>query len=176
MKTGGLDASAPSAPGVVVNIATQSGTNRIRGASGLAVTPRSWIGDNTPTGTSAINGACRRWTRHSAGRFGRTPPAYHGSFRYSNRKTGIFRDETTINNLRGLVPGFAAVRQREPRRGTDFIKGTTQLSSKHQLLGFWQRDINPEDSASANSGARFSSTAWGGTGYAARLRRSGATR
>ena len=55
VKTGGLDASAPLGTGVVVNIATQSGTNRIRGASGLAVTPRSWIGDNTPTGTSAIN-------------------------------------------------------------------------------------------------------------------------
>ena len=40
---------------VVVNIATQSGTNKLKGNSAMAFTPRSWNGDNTPTGTSAIN-------------------------------------------------------------------------------------------------------------------------
>ena len=55
VKTGGLDASAPLGTGVVINIATQSGTNTVKGSGAMAFTPRSWNDDNTPTGTSAIN-------------------------------------------------------------------------------------------------------------------------
>ncbi len=50
-----------------------------------------------------------------------------------------------------------------------FGKVTTQLSSKHQLLAFYQRDINPEESSSATTAREFSATAFGGSAYNARL-------
>jgi hypothetical protein len=167
VKTGGLDASAPLGTGVVVNIATQSGTNRLKGAGATAITPKSWNGDNTPTGTSAIN-ELFQVDASLGGPIVKDRAWYYGSFKYTHRETGIFRDSITLNNLRALVPGFEPF-DNESNTKYYFAKATTQLSPKHQLLAFWQRDINPEDSNFATSGSPFSSTAFGGSGYNARL-------
>src|SRR5690606_13530412 len=74
----------------------------------------------------------------------------------------------TLANLRALVPGFEPF-DNESTFNYYFAKGTVQLNPRHQLLGFYQRDINPEESAGATSAGRFSSTAFGGSGYNLRL-------
>ena len=167
IKTGGLDAAAPLGTGVVVNIATQSGTNALKGAAAMAITPRSWNGDNTPTGTSAIN-ELFQLDGSLGGPVIKNRAWYYGSLKYTHRETGIFRDQITLNNLRALVPDFEPF-DNESNTKYYFAKVTTQLSPRHQLLAFWQRDINPEDSNFATSGGQFSATAFGGTGYNARL-------
>lgn len=64
----------------------------------------------------------------------------------SSRTTGIFRDGTTVANLRAIVPGW------EPFDNSSSLnyylaKGTVQLNPRQQLLAFYQRDINPEEGA-----------------------------
>ena len=167
VKTGGLDASAPLGTGVVVNIATQSGTNTIRGSGAMAITPRGWNGDNTPSGTSAIN-ELFQVDASIGGPIRRDRAWYYGSYKYSHRATGIFRDAITLNNLRAIVPDFEPF-DNESNLSYYFAKGTVQLNPRHQLLAFYQRDINPEESASPNHADRFSATAFGGSGYNARL-------
>ena len=39
IKTGGVDASAPTAMGMVINVATRSGTDQLRGSAAIAVAP-----------------------------------------------------------------------------------------------------------------------------------------
>jgi hypothetical protein len=167
VKTGGIDASAPLGTGVVVNIATQSGTNLVKGSGAMAITPRSWNGDNTPNGTSAINEIFQA-EGGLGGPIVRDRAWFYGTYRYSDRTTGIFRDAITLNTMRGIVPGYEPF-DNESTFHYYFAKGTTQLNSRHQLLGFYQRDINPEESASANFAERFSATAFGGSGYNLRL-------
>lgn len=167
IKTGGVDASAPLGTGVVVNIATQSGTNVIMGNGAVAFTPRSWNGDNTPSGTSAINEVMQA-DASLGGPILRDRAWFYGTVRFTRRTTGIFRDEETLNNIRKVVPGFEPF-DNESDLTYYFAKATTQLSPRHQLLAFWQRDINPEQSAAATDAAQFSATAFGGTAYTARL-------
>jgi hypothetical protein len=167
VKTGGIDASAPLGTGVVVNIATQSGTNRLTGSGAVAFTPRSWNGDNSPSGTSAINELLQGDVA-LGGPIVRDRAWYYGSMRYTKRTTGIFRSEQTLANVRKVVPSFEPF-DNESELAYYFLKGTTQISSRHQLLAFWQRDINPEQSSAATDAEPFSATAYGGDAYSARL-------
>lgn len=167
VKTGGLDASAPLGTGVVLSLATQSGTNVLSGSAVTAFTPRSWIGDNTPTGTSAINETFQI-DASLGGPILKNVAWFYGTYRHAKRTTGIFRDATTVGNLRAVVPDWQPF-DNESTLNYYFAKGTVALSSKHQLLAFYQRDINPEQSAGATAAARFSATAFGGSAYNARL-------
>ncbi|MDQ3170254.1 MAG: TonB-dependent receptor [Acidobacteriota bacterium] len=167
VKTGGIDASSPLGTGVVVNIATQSGTNTIRGSGAMAFTPRSWNGDNTPNGTSAINEIFQA-DAALGGPIVRDRAWFYGTVRLTKRTTGIFRSEQILNNLRKVVPEFEPF-DNESQLAYYFAKGTMQVSPKHQLLAFWQRDINPEQSSAATDAQRFNATAFGGAAYTARL-------
>jgi hypothetical protein len=167
VKTGGLDASAPLGTGVVVSLATQSGTNQLKGSMATAATPRSWNGDNTPTGTSAIN-EIFQFDASLGGPIKKDLAWYYGTYRHSRRTTGIFRDATTVNNLRAIVPGWEPF-DNESSLNYYFAKGTMQLSSRHQLLAFYQRDINPEESSVPTAASKFSATAFGGAAYNARM-------
>ena len=56
VKTGGVDASAPLGVGVIINIATPSGTNRFKGAASTIYQSKSWNGNNAaPGGQSVYN-------------------------------------------------------------------------------------------------------------------------
>jgi len=167
VKTGGIDASAPLGTGVVVNIATQSGTNVVRGSGAIAFTPRSWNGDNTPSGTSAINEIFQA-DAALGGPIVQNRAWFYGTVRFTRRTTGIFRSAEILDDLRKVVPAFEPF-DNESQLAYYFAKGTVQLSPRHQLLAFWQRDINPEDSSVATDAAPFSATAFGGTAYTARL-------
>ena len=167
VKTGGLDASAPLGTGVVVSMATQSGTNQLKGSLASAFTPRSWNGDNTPTGTSAIN-EIFQVDASLGGPIRKDRAWFYGSYRHSRRTTGIFRDATTVNNLRAVVPGWESF-DNSSVLNYYFAKGTMQVSPRHQLLAFYQRDINPEESASPTDASAFSATAFGGSAYNVRL-------
>lgn len=167
VKTGGIDASSPLGTGVVVNIATQSGTNVFRGSAASAFTPRSWNGDNTPSGTSAVN-EIFQVDAALGGPIVRNRAWFYGSTRYTKRTTGIFRSEQIIDNIRKVVPSFEPF-DNESSLAYYFAKATVQVSPKHQLLAFWQRDINPEQASAATDAQRFNATAFGGDAYTARL-------
>jgi len=54
VKTGGADATSPAGLGVVFNVTTRVGTNRLSGTAGVHHQNRGWNADNDPRGIPAI--------------------------------------------------------------------------------------------------------------------------
>src|SRR5262245_52119793 len=57
VKTGAIDASSPSAMGMVINMATPTGGNQFHGVASLLYSPRKLNDNNTPGGDSALSEA-----------------------------------------------------------------------------------------------------------------------
>jgi hypothetical protein len=167
VKTGAIDASAPLGSGVVVNIATPSGTNTIRGAAGTYFTPESWNDSNTPDGTSSDR---EIWQVETSigGPIVKERLWYYGAYRYSRRSLGISRDEKLLNDLTALQPGFVPF-PNEGRLSYYFLKGDAALSSNHQASGFWTRNINPEDANRVSNAESFENQSLGGDAIGGRL-------
>src|SRR5207248_6252918 len=90
-----------------------------------------------------------------------------GSFRYSDRETGLFRTAAQIASLSAIDSTFTPF----PNGGKNkyyYAKVTAQLSSKHQVYAFYQRDFNPEVAAFPTESKPFDITAFGGNGIGAR--------
>jgi hypothetical protein len=149
IKTSGVDASSPLGTGGIINIATASGTNRVKGAATLALQPRRWNDSNTPGGTSST--VDQRQLDLSIG----TPIVKDrlwafAAYRYANISSGVSRTAAQVALLQSVVKGFI------PFDNTNtghfpFAKLTSQLSNSHQLSGFYQRDVNPTSSADATA-------------------------
>lgn len=166
IKTAGLDASAPLGLGGVVNVATASGTNQLRGAGTLFFQPRQWNASNTPGGTSSTIDQTQ--LDLSAGApFMKDHLWGFGAYRYTDASSGVSRSPAQLDALRGLVPGFA------PFDSTNlahfwFAKVTAQLSPSHQISSFYQYDVNPVSFADPVT-ENQRSEATGGTGVSVRL-------
>ncbi len=69
VKTGGLDASAPLGTGVIVNMATKTGTNAFHGSASMLYQNNSWNGNNAAAGgtpqTIALSQPDCRWAVRS---------------------------------------------------------------------------------------------------------------
>ena len=167
IKTAGVDAAAPLAQGMVINIATPSGTNDLRGSIAAVYTARGWNGNNTPGGTpvsmetiqpdGALGGPIKKGVAW-----------YFGTFRYTQRATGISRNATLLENLRALVPSFEPF-DNEGRLRYYSVKVNTRVGPNHQFQVLTQRDLNREDANFQVNGGNFELTAQGGSTHAARL-------
>ncbi len=141
IKTAGVDASAPLGIGGIVNIATSSGTNTVKGAATFFVQPLAWNASNTPGGTSST--VDQRQLDLSLGApIVKDRLWAFGSYRYTDATTGVSRTAAQLDALRLLVPQF------EPFGNSNtahfwFAKLNAQLHASHQLSGFYQRDVNP---------------------------------
>jgi len=167
--TGGSDASAPLGVGVVINVVTASGTNRYTGAANLVYQARAWNGNNNPGGTSAVYQLVQP-DISLGGPVVRDQVWFFGSARYIYRNTGIARTATQLTNLDGLSPGFTPF-DNTARDKYYFAKITAQLSQRHQLSGFYQRDLNPETGDAPTDQKVFAGavTAFGGNAVSARV-------
>jgi len=167
IKAGGVDASTPIGAGAIVSVVTQSGTNRLNGAAGIAYQGSSWNADNSPGGTSttfeivqpdvSLGGpirADRAW--------------FFGVYRFMNNSLGVSRTATQLANLRALVPEFQPFTS-DTQASYYFGKVTAQLTRSHRLEGFWQSDHSPEDFAGAITGGKFFQRELGGIGTSLRL-------
>ena len=103
--TGGSDASAPLGVGVVINVATPSGTNRFTGAANMVYQAESWNGNNNPGGTSAVYQLAQP-DFAVGGPIEKDRVWIFGAARYVYRNTGIARTSTQLANLSALSPGF----------------------------------------------------------------------
>jgi len=94
VKTAGVDAASPLAVGMVINIATPSGTNQLRGSAAAVYTAKAWNGDNNPGGTPV---AARVFQPDVAvgGPVVKDRAWFFASMRYSDRSTGVSRDATS---------------------------------------------------------------------------------
>ncbi len=166
VKTAGVDASAPLGEGGIINIATASGTNRVKGAATFSLQPLSWNASNTPGGTSAAVDQ-RQIDLSLGGPIKKDHVWGFGSYRGINTSVGISRTAAQLDALRALVPGFT------PFDSTNvsnlwFAKLTAQRSSSHQFAAFIEHDVNPTTFADAVTAAPRDE-ATGGTGASLRL-------
>jgi hypothetical protein len=166
VKTGAVDASTPIGAGAILSVVTQSGTNQLRGAAGIAYGARRWNGNNAPGGTAAafqivqpdaaIGGPIRKdrvW--------------FFGAYRFTDNSVGLSRTATQLANLRALVPGFEPFTS-DTTASYYFGKVSSRLG-RSGLEGFWQQDHSPEDLADASLAGIFGSRVFGGTATGARM-------
>jgi Carboxypeptidase regulatory-like domain/TonB dependent receptor len=166
IKTAGVDASSPLGIGGIINIATTSGTNTVRGLATVLVQPREWNSSNTPGGTS--NTIDQTQADLSLGAPVRRDRLWaFAAYRYADITSGASRTASQLDALRGLVPGFT------PFDATNtahfwFAKVTAQFSPAHQMTGFYQYDVNPALVVDP-IGVNPSLEALGGSGASVRL-------
>lgn len=168
VKTGAVDASAPIGVGVVVNVATQTGTNRFKGAAGLVLTPRQWNGNNADAGGSVATNKLTQPEASLGGPILKDKAFFFGAFRYSRQTLGIARDAAQIGYLQALQSGFKPF-DNENRFYYEYIKGTSQVTPNHQLVGFFQNDMSPQDANWYYNGSDFERTSYGGKAFGLRL-------
>ena len=166
IKTSGVDASSPLGIGGIVNIATASGTNQLRGAVTASFQPLKWNGSNTPGGTSST--VDQRQADLSLG-FPLLKDRLwaFGAYRYTDITTGVSRTAVQIATLQALVPAFRPTDGLN-RANFSFAKLTAQVSAAHQLSGFYQRDANPVEQVFATTAQSYNQ-ATGGAAAAIRL-------
>jgi hypothetical protein len=166
IKTAGVDASTPLGLGGIINIATASGTNRVRGVGSIAVQPRAWNATNNPDGTSSTVDQAQA-DASLGGPVLKDRVWFYGAYRYTDATTGVSRTPVQLEALHALVPAYAPFDSVNAAHFW-FAKGTAQLSGRHQLSGFFQRDNNPATIVDP-VGVRATEEATGGTGASLRV-------
>ena len=167
VKTGGVDASAPLGVGVVINIATPSGTNKFRGGASLVYQAQGWSGNNAAKGGQSVYNKVTMPDVSLGGPIVKDKVFFFGTFRYADRETGLFRTGTQIANLSAMDPTFTPF----PNGGKAkyyYAKVTAQPNTNHNFYVFYQRDFNPELAAFPTESKPFDITAFGGNGVGAR--------
>jgi hypothetical protein len=168
VKTGGSDAASPIAMGAITQIATKSGTNQLKGSGGFIFTSKSWNGNNAGPGESPAITEVFQPDLSLGGPIARDKAWFFGSFRYVRRNVGISRDASQLAALNAFKPGFDPFTN-DSRSKYYFLKGTAQLTPKHQLTAFYQYDLNPDETNWAYSADKLNVSAFGGNGVSSRL-------
>lgn len=168
VKTGGVDASAPLGVGVVINIATPSGTNQLKGAASALYQNKAWNGNNAANGGQSVYNKTFLPDVSLGGPLVKDKLFFFGAFRYADRETGLYRTSAQLASLAAIDPSFTPFANGGKNKYY-FIKGTAQITSNHQVYAFYQRDFNPEVAAFPTESKPFDITAFGGNGIGARL-------
>src|SRR5262245_10730347 len=167
VKTGGADASAPAGLGVVFNVTTTVGTNRLSGTAGVHYQNRGWNADNDPLGVPAIAESSE--VEASLGGPIRVDRVwFFASYFYLDRDSQISRTPTQLNNLRASIPGWQPFDNRS-RHGTGFIKVNAQVRARHQLHGFFLKPRGFEEANASTDSRRYNPSGTTGNGVAGRL-------
>lgn len=165
IQTGGPSAATPLGNGGIVNIATASGTNRVKGAATLYLQPRAWNDSNQPGGTSTAVEQ-RQLDLSLGGPLVRNHVWGFGSLRDMETSTGVSRSATQLTVLQSLVNGFQPLDTRNDARF--WMTKITARAGRHQIAGFYQKDTNPV--FTMNSTNQFpSGQATGGPAVSGRL-------
>jgi hypothetical protein len=167
VKTGAVDASSPSAMGMVINMATPTGGNQFHGVASLLYSPRSLNANNTPGGGSAVSEALQPDFSFS-GPIKKDKAWFFVSGRYINRNDGISRTVAQLNNLKALYPSFTPF-DNEARGFVYVANGTAQLSERHRLFGLIQYDSRTQGGDFQQYAGNYAPSQYGGGAYAVRL-------
>lgn len=161
------EASAPLGLGVVMNVASRSGTDRLKGALGFVYTAKAWNANNNPGGDSnrtyqtqpdlALGGPIRRdraW--------------FFGTYRHTQRYVGILRDSKGLRYFQALDPGFKPF-DNKTTGSAYFLKSNLKLTANQALDGFYQFDRYPAETNRFENSRPFVLQVFGGVGAHARL-------
>ncbi|MBI2833702.1 MAG: TonB-dependent receptor [Acidobacteria bacterium] len=165
--TAASDASAPLGLGVVMNVATGTGTDSLKGAFGLVYTARGWNANNNPEGDPnlayqtqpdvSLGGPI--WRRHAW---------FFGSYRYTIRHVGILRDQKHLRYFAGLDPGYKPF-DNEVTGHAYFVKSNVNLPHNHTVDGFYQFDQYPTETNRSENSRSLIVQSFGGHGANLRL-------
>ncbi len=167
VKTGGADASAPIGLGVVLNVATKSGTNSFRGILGSSFQARSWNANNNPDGVPTISDSVDGEVA-GGGPIKKNLMWFYGSFRYLYRNSQISRNPEQYAGFKAILPDWEPF-DNKTRGKYGFIKTNVQLSDRHQGYVFFQGDGSPEQGSQSTDVEVRSLQTQGGQAVAGRL-------
>ncbi|MFN2447845.1 MAG: TonB-dependent receptor domain-containing protein [Vicinamibacterales bacterium] len=167
VKIAASDASAPLGNGVVINVATPSGTNQLHGSISTAYASESWNGDNNPVGDANFS-SIRQADFSLGGPIHRDRFWFFGSYRKAKRELGINRSAQQVQFHQILNQGWTAFNNAF-EGDSALIKMNGRASDKHLVEGFYQWDDYPTTSNEAVDSANVQVQAYGGIGYSGRL-------
>jgi len=165
--TAGADASSPLGVGVVINVATASGTNRLSGAVGAIYTPQRWNGNNLPSGTPATSKVFQP-TLSVGGPILKDRLWFFGAYEYAFRETGISRSSKQLSDLQAIQPGFQPFNN-ENRLNYHFYKVNGRVGEGVQYQAFYQRELSPEETNRAPDGGKYRLVSFGGQALGGRV-------
>ncbi len=145
VKLGGMDASAPSSTGVVMNVVTPSGGNTFKGSAAYSYQPLAWNSDNTKGG-AAPGGlptyqAVNQTDLTLGGPIVKNKLWFFGTYRYADLINGISRTDDDLTRLRAFNSNFTPF-DNTSKSHQPYVKLTSAGNPNQQLSGFWQYDRN----------------------------------
>ena len=168
VKVAASDASAPLGNGVVINIATPSGTNQLKG-SRLRRPTRRRAGTPTTTRTGRPTSArSSKWTSRRAARSSATSSgssAATGRPSASSASTGAPRSSTITRFSTPAGSPFNNTFEGD----SALVKANGRVNDRHMVEAFYQWDDYPTTSNEAVDNANVQVQAYGGKGYSGRL-------
>ena len=167
VKTGGADATAPAGLGVLLNVATKSGTDQFHGTAEVSYQARAWNGNNDPKGVPTISDGVQPEVS-IGGPIKKGRAWFFGSYKYVYRNSQISRSAAQLANLRSVQADWQPF-DNHSRTPSIFLKGSTQLTSKHQMSGFYLRQSGYEEGNQAPSLKAFSAGGISGFGASTRV-------
>lgn len=167
VKTAAVDASVPLGSGAVINVSTKSGTDQFKGAVGVIFTPEAWNGNNAGEGTVRFNEILQP-DFSLGGPIMRGKAWAYGAYRYTKQTSGIGRSAQQLALLSALEPGFEPF-DNNVKAHNYYVKGTASLSSRHQMIVFYEQDRHPEEGDREIYTSKIFVTEAGGMGVGGRL-------
>lgn len=167
VKSSVSDASAPLGQGAVVNIATPTGSNVVKGSLSTAYTHRDWHADNNPGGETNSS-SLALFDASLGGPVVRDRSWFFGSFRRIARNIGVNRTAEQIALNRALLGSDWQSFDNGFDGTFAYAKSTTQLG-RHRFEAFYQMDHSPTEANNAREALNTDISVFGGEGYSARL-------
>jgi hypothetical protein len=165
--TGGNEASSPAAMGMVINLATPSGSDQFHGSVLWLFGPHFLDANNVAGGTSAAS-TTEQPDFSVGGPIKKGRAWFFVSGRYIDRDDGISQTPTQFDNLSTFVPGFKAF----PNESRDFVylgNASVQLTEKHRLEFLIQHDSREQDANYQWYAGNYAVNQYGGGAYGLRL-------
>jgi len=167
IKTGANDASSPAAMGMVINLASPTGSDQFHGSVLYLFGPSSLNANNAAGGTSAVES-----TQQPDFTLGGPIKKEHAWFfvagRYIHRNDGISQTSAQLADLAALSPGFSSF----PNQSHGFVflgNASAQLGERHRLMAIVQHDSRTQDSNYQWYAGNYGISQFGGGAYGLRL-------
>ena len=167
IKTGANDASSPAAMGMVINLASPTGSDQFHGALSWVIGPTALNANNAPGGTTAST-EVEQPEFAIGGPIKRNHAWFFFSGRYIYRNEGISQTGAQLADLTAFVPGFKPF----PNQSRGFVysgNATAQLSERHRLSFLIQHDSRQQDANYQWYAGNYSINQYGGGAYGLRL-------
>jgi hypothetical protein len=167
IKTGANDASSPAAMGMVINMASPTGSDQFHGSFVWLFGPAGLNGNNVAGGTTAYT-QTEQPDFSLGGPIKKKRAWFFFSGREIDRNEGISQTGTQLADLAALSPGFKAF----PNQSSGFIflgNSTAQIGERHRLMAIVQHDSRKQDANYQWYAGNYAISQYGGGAYGLRL-------